>query len=97
MVKIQKNVIWIQTASLFMLKQKIFKTILQKMLKQGLALQILNQTLPKGKNKKLIGLMKDQLGGQIMKELVGLRAKTYNYLKDNNEEDKKAKEQKSVS
>ena len=41
--------------------------------------------------------MKDQLGGQIMKEPVGLRAKTHSYLKDNNEKDKKAKEQKSVS
>ena len=35
--------------------------------------------------------MKDKLGGQIMKEFVGLRAKTYSYLKDNNDEDKKAK------
>ena len=35
--------------------------------------------------------MKDELGQQIMKEFVGLRAKTYNYLKDNNDEDKKAK------
>ena len=26
-----------------------------------------------------------------MKEFVGLKAKTYNYLKDNNDEDKKAK------
>ena len=34
--------------------------------------------------------MKDELGGQIMKELVGLRKKTYCYLKDNNDEDKKA-------
>ena len=40
---------------------------------------------------KLIGLMKDELGRQIMKEFVGLRAKTYSYLKDNNDEDKKAK------
>ena len=46
--------------------------------------------LPKGKNKKVIGLMKNKLGGQITKEFVGLRAKTYSYLKDNDDEEKKA-------
>ena len=35
--------------------------------------------------------MKDELGGQIMREFVELRAKTYSYFKDNNNEDKKAK------
>ena len=35
--------------------------------------------------------MEDELGWQIIKEFVGLRAKTYGYLKDNNDEDKKAK------
>ena len=39
----------------------------------------------------MIGLIKDELGGQIMKKFVGLRAKTHSYLKDNNNEDKKAK------
>ena len=39
----------------------------------------IDRPLPKGKNKKVIVLMKDQLGGQIMKELVGLRAKTYQF------------------
>ena len=67
------------------------------MLKQDLTLQILKQTLPKGKNKKVIGLMKDELDGQIMKEFVGLRAITHSYLKENNDEDiKKKKTQKSV-
>ena len=47
--------------------------------------------LPKEKSKKLIGLMKDELGGQIMKEFAGLRAKAYSHLKENNDEDKKAR------
>ena len=51
----------------------------------------IDRPLPKGKNKKVIGLMKNELGGQITKKFVGLRAKTYSHLKDNNEEDKKAK------
>ena len=34
--------------------------------------------LPTGKNKKLIGLLKDELGGRIMKEFCWLRAKTFN-------------------
>ena len=33
--------------------------------------------------------MKDELGGQIMKEFVGLRAQTYRYLKENNDKDKR--------
>ena len=41
--------------------------------------------------------MKNELGGQIMKEFVGLRAKTYSCLKGSNNEDKKQKAQKSVS
>ena len=47
--------------------------------------------MPIGKNKNVIGLMKEELGGQIMKKFVGLKAKTNSYLKDNNDEDKKAK------
>ena len=37
----------------------------------------IDRLLPKGKNEIIIGLMKNELGGQIMKEFVWLRAKTY--------------------
>ena len=50
-----------------------------------------NGLLPTGEIKKLIGLMKDELGGKIMTEFVALRPKTYSYLTDDCEEDKKAK------
>ena len=53
-----------------------------------------DRALPTGKNKKFIGVMKDELGGQIMKKFVGLHLKTYSYLKDN-DEGKKAKSIKS--
>ena len=46
------------------------------------------------KNKQMIRLMKDELGGQIMEEFVGLRTKTYNYLKDNDDKYKIAKDTK---
>ena len=74
----------------------IFTKTLQKKLKQDLILLNfeIDRPLPKEKNKKVIGLMKDELGGQIMKKFVGLRAKTCSYLKNNNDEDKKAKETK---
>ena len=42
--------------------------------------------LPIGKNKKIIGLMKDELGG-----IIALRPKTYSCLTDNDKIDKKAK------
>ena len=41
--------------------------------------------LPIGKNKKVIGLMKDELGSEIMKEFLILRPKMYSYRVGNSE------------
>ena len=54
----------------------------------------LDRPLPKIKNKKVTGSMKDELGRNIMEKFAGLRAKTYNYLRDDASEDKKAKSTK---
>ena len=51
---------------------------------------ISDQPLPVGLNKKVIGLMKDELGSKIMREFVSLRPKMYSY-KVGNSEPKKCK------
>ena len=53
-----------------------------------------DRPLPIGKNKKVNGLMKDELGGKVIIEFVALRPKTYSHLTDDCKEDKKAKETK---
>ena len=59
-----------------------------------------DRPLPKWKNQKVIRLMNNLIWWfrwTVLKEFVGLREKTYSYLKDNNNEDKKAKDTKNVS
>ena len=53
-----------------------------------------DRMLPKEKNKKVIRLMKDELGRKIKRKFDGLTAKNYSYLIDEDSEDKKAKRTK---
>ena len=55
-----------------------------------------HRSLTKGKNNKVIGLMKDQLAEKIITKFVGLRQKIYSYLVDDGSEDKKRKTHKKV-
>ena len=53
-----------------------------------------NKPLSTRKNRKVIDLMKYELGGKIITEFVALRPKAYSYLMDNGITDRKAKETK---
>ena len=55
-----------------------------------------DRPLPTGINKKVIGLMKDELGGDIITEFVALRPKAYSYITNDFIEMKKAKGTKNV-
>ena len=57
----------------------------------------LERSLNGGKNKKIIGLLKDELYRKIITEFAALRPKIYNYLTDDNDENKEVKIIKSVS
>ena len=55
-----------------------------------------DRSLPTGINKKVIGFVKDELGGDIITEFVALRPKAYSYITNNFIEMKKAKDTKNV-
>ena len=57
----------------------------------------LDRPLPKGTNKKVIGLMKDKLGEKIMTKFVWVKAKAYSSLIDDGSDDKKANGTKKFS
>ena len=55
-----------------------------------------DRPLPKKINKKIIDLIKDELGGELVTEFVVLRPKTYFYLIDDDKNVIKAKGAKNV-
>ena len=86
----QNCVTWILAAVLLILKLKDFyEDIANDVEKFDSSNYEVYKPLPTGK-KKMIGLMKDELGEKIMKEFLAIRPKTYSYLADDGNNDKKA-------
>ena len=95
-VKKQNFVIWITDSFIVHVKtDHIYKYIAEGVERRfDPAYYELGTSLPKGKNEKATGLMRDELISTMMKEVVRLRTKIYCYLTSNNYEDKKAKDTK---
>ena len=94
MVKKQNCIIWIDRDGfiVYIKRDDIYKDIAEDVeARFDTSNYQLERSLPNRENKKVIGLMKDELGRKIMIEFVGLRVKTYSYLIDDDSEDKKAK------
>ena len=80
----QNYATWILTALLFTLKPNNFLKTLVIMLKNGLThlatMKMIKDCFQQIRT-KVIGLFKDELAGNIIIEFVGLRTKTYAYLR----------------
>ena len=91
----QNFVTQILIALLFTLKPKIFFEDISNDVERWFDTSNYNENdkrpLPIGKNKKVPGLFKDELGGKIITEVVALRPKRYAYLMDDSTDHKKAK------
>ena len=91
----QNFVTQILIALLFTLKPKIFFEDISNDVERWFDTSNYNENdkrpLPIGKNKKIPGLFKDELRGEIIKEVVALRPKTYAYLMDDGNDQKKAR------
>ena len=83
MAKNQNCVIWIQALQfiVYIKTDDTYKDIAKDLeIRYDTLNYELDGPLSKEKNKKVIGLMKDELGRKIMAKIVELRAKTYTYL-----------------
>ena len=97
MVKKQTCAIWMGTDSVivYIKTDYIYKDIAEDVATRfDTSNYKLDRPFIKGKNKKVITLVKDELGGKIITKFVGLRAKTHIYLKYDGSEDNKAKDTK---
>ena len=75
----QNYVTWIQIVLSLTLKLKMLMKILLIILQERFDTSSyeVNRLLATGKNKKVIGLMKDKLGAKIMTEFAALRPNSY--------------------
>ena len=91
----KKYAAWILIALLFIFLLKIFFEDINNDVERWFDTSNYDKNdkrpLQTGMNEKVIGMFKDELGGKIMKEFCALRAKTYTYLMDDDNEKKKAK------